>query len=315
MTLHETEVLEDLRGGVTRAAEILREGGLVALPTETVFGLGADATNGKAVAAVFAAKGRPSFNPLIVHVPSLAAAAKLVDITPTARFIAQALWPGPLTLVLPLREGSGIDPLVTAGLPTLAVRVPAHPLAQRLLAEVGRPIAAPSANPSGKVSPTTSAHVLAGLGGRIDAVLDGGACTVGLESTILGVDDPEVMLLRPGGVPEEAIEAAIGTPLARPSGDAITAPGQMSSHYAPRAALRLNADGPNKGERWIGFGDGPRPLTLSASGELHEAAAALFPILHSLDDTPTAVAPIPEHGLGRAINDRLRRAAAPRPSA
>ena len=315
MTLHETEELQDISGGVTRAAEMLRGGSLIALPTETVYGLGADATNGKAVAAVFAAKGRPSFNPLIVHVPTLAAATKLVDITPTAHLIAQAFWPGPLTLVLPLREGSGIDPLVTSGLPTLAVRVPAHPLAQRLLAEVDRPIAAPSANPSGKVSPTTPAHVLAGLGGRIDAVLQGGACTVGLESTILGIDGPQVTLLRPGGVPEEAIKAAIGTPLAHPSGDAITAPGQMTSHYAPRAPLRLNAEGPNEGERWIGFGGGPQALTLSASGDLHEAAAALFPILHNLDDTPTAVAPIPEHGLGCAINDRLRRAAVPRPPA
>jgi L-threonylcarbamoyladenylate synthase len=228
-------------------------------------------------------------------------------------------WPGPLTLVVPVREGAGLSPLVTAGLPTVGLRVPAHPVARALLAAAGVPVAAPSANPSGRVSPTTADHVLAGLSGRIDAVLDGGACPVGVESTILGFD-PTPVILRAGGVTAEALAAVLGhvPRIAAPS-DRITAPGQLASHYAPRAPLRLDADAPRPGERFVGFGPPPpgvRPdLTLSATGDLTEAAARLFAVLHALDaggEGPVAVAPVPGTGLGEAINDRLRRAAAPR---
>jgi L-threonylcarbamoyladenylate synthase len=323
MDEHRTERLEGTAQGVTRAAEMLRAGGLVAFPTETVYGLGADARNDRAVAGIFAAKGRPAFNPLIVHVADIAAVEGLAEMPEAAQRLAAAFWPGPLTLVLPLRPDAGPDarvsPLVTAGLPTVGLRVPAHPLARALLAAAGCPVAAPSANPSGRVSPTTADHVLAGLAGRIDAVLDGGACPVGVESTIVGFH-PRPVILRAGGVMAEALEAVLGAPL----GHAVlsvrpTAPGQLASHYAPRAALRLNAEAPVPGERFVGFGP-PQPgvtpdLTLSATGDLTEAAARLFSVLHALDasgDGPVAVAPVPERGLGRAINDRLRRAAAPR---
>ena len=312
---------ETLRLPQDRAAEaaaILRAGGLVAMPTETVYGLAADARSGAAVARVFAAKGRPSFNPLIVHVADADAAFALGVADESARRAAEAFWPGPLTLVLPLREGHGLSPLVTAGLATVGLRVPAHPAARALLAAFGGPLAAPSANPSGRISPTTAQHVLDGLGGRIEAVLDGGPCPVGVESAIVA-PGPQARLLREGGVPREALEAVLG-----PLGDAfgvggggggagIEAPGQMASHYAPRGAVRLGATGPEPGERMLGFGPVPGDLTLSAAGDLVEAAANLFGHLRALDDgRPLAVAPVPETGLGRAINDRLRRAAAPR---
>ena len=300
---------------IARAAALLAEGRLVAFPTETVYGLGADARNGKAVAGIYAAKGRPSFNPLIVHVATVEQAQALVDWNAEAERLA-AFWPGPLTLVLPLRPGHGVASLVTAGLPTLAVRVPAHPAAQALLAAFGGPVAAPSANPSGRISPTTAAHVLAGLGDRIAAVVDDGPCPVGLESTIVGLDGPIPALLRPGGLAAERIAEALGTALALPAlGENPTAPGQLASHYAPAVAVRLNAEGARPGEAFLGFGPGPCDLNLSAGGDLTEAAANLFGHLHRLDalGQPIAVAPIPETGLGAAINDRLRRAAAPRP--
>lgn len=308
----ETERLPPDEAGIARAAAILRAGGLVAFPTETVYGLGGDARSDMAVARIFAAKGRPRFNPLIAHVASVDAARRIARFTPEAERLADAFWPGPLTLVLPLAETASIAPLVTAGLPTIAVRVPAHPLAQRLLAAVGGPVAAPSANPSGKLSPTRAEDVIAGLGGRIDAVLDGGACPVGVESTILGLDGP-ARLLRPGGLPAEAIEACLGAPLL-PPGDAIAAPGMLASHYAPEAALRLGATATRPGERLLGFGTVPGDMNLSPAGDLTEAAANLFHHLRALDRAGgrIAVAPIPEQGLGRAINDRLRRAAAPR---
>ncbi|MDU8943509.1 L-threonylcarbamoyladenylate synthase [Ovoidimarina sediminis] len=316
MESYETRGLAPDAEGMRAAAEVLRAGGLVAFPTETVYGLGADARNGIAVARVYAAKGRPAFNPLIVHVASLEAARGIAEFGAEAERLAGAFWPGPLTLVLPVREESGLSPLVTAGLRTVAVRVPAHPLARALLEEAGCPVAAPSANPSGRLSPTTAAHVIEGLCGRIEAVLDGGPCEVGLESTIVAPGPPP-RLLRPGGLPAEAIEACLGVPLLRAGVEGgVEAPGQLQSHYAPGAGLRLEADGPGPGERMLGFGDVAGELNLSPSGDLTEAAAHLFDYLRRLDDGKggaIAVAPIPERGLGRAINDRLRRAAAPRP--
>lgn len=300
---------------VTRAAALLRAGEVVAFATETVYGLGGDATNGKAVARIYEAKGRPSFNPLIVHVASVEEARRLVELPEAGEALARAFWPGALTMVAPLREDAGIASLVTAGLPTLAVRVPAHPLARRLIEECGRPLAAPSANPSGRISPTTAAHAMEGLGDRIAAVLDGGACPVGLESTIVGFDEGMPVLLRPGGVPAEEVEAITGSLLQDP-GEAITAPGQLASHYAPNSSLRLNAMSAAEGELLLGFGEIEGNLNLSAKGDLREAAANLFAHLHMLDaraeGRPLAAAPIPQTGLGVAINDRLRRAAAPR---
>ncbi len=309
-----TEMLHPDTPGFERAADILRSGALVAFPTETVYGLGADARNDRAVARIFEAKSRPHFNPLIVHLPSVDAAKKLVEWSDTANILASAFWPGPLTLVMPLRQGHGLSPLVTAGLSTLAIRLPTHPVAQALLAAFDGPIAAPSANPSGQISPTTAAHVSQGLTGLIDAILDGGACDVGLESTIVGLADTPT-LLRPGGVPSEAIAQALGAPLADHDSDALTAPGQMASHYAPGAQVRLNATSRHDGEVLLGFGPTECDLNLSRAGDLVEAAANLFGHLHALDALGAgtiAVSPIPETGLGRAINDRLRRAAAPR---
>ncbi|TVS02788.1 MAG: threonylcarbamoyl-AMP synthase [Rhodobacteraceae bacterium] len=312
-----TEELHPDARGVARACALLRDGALVALPTETVYGLAGDARNTAAVAAIFAAKGRPAHNPLIVHLPSLEAVEELADLSDEARACARAFWPGPLTLVAPLRTGHGLAEAVTAGLPTVALRVPAHPLAQAVLAEFGGPLAAPSANPSGRISPTEARHVLEGLGGRIAAVLDGGPCPVGVESTILGFENRRAVLLRAGGVSEEALARVLGAaPAARVTDDRVTAPGQLASHYAPRAALRLGAHEPAPGEVWIGFGPGcaGAELTLSEAGDLEEAAARLFAVLHAADamGRPIAVAPVPEVGLGVAINDRLRRAAAPR---
>ena len=309
-----TRLLSAQDGGIADAAALLRAGALVSFPTETVYGLGADARNGQAVARIYEAKGRPSFNPLIVHLGDVAQAQDYVAWSDQAEILASAFWPGPLTLVLPLKAGHGLSSLVTAGLDTVALRVPAHPTAQALLRSFGGPVAAPSANPSGRISPTQAGHVMAGLEGRIEAVLDDGPCTVGLESTIVGWQEGSAALLRAGGLPQEALEAALGRPLAAPQGSEITAPGQLSSHYAPEARVRLEALEANAGEVMLGFGAIAGDLSLSPSGDLVEAAANLFEHLHMLDarGAPIAVAPIPDHGLGRAINDRLRRAAAPR---
>ncbi|MDN5567713.1 MAG: threonylcarbamoyl-AMP synthase [Paracoccus sp. (in: a-proteobacteria)] len=303
--------------GLSRASALLTDGQTVAIPTETVYGLAADARNGQAVARIYQAKGRPSFNPLIVHLPDTATVATIATLTPQAQILADAFWPGALTLVLPLRPDAGIASLVTAGLTTIGLRIPAHPVARALLREFGGPLAAPSANASGRISPTSADHVLSddgGLNGRIAAVLDAGPCNVGVESTIVGWIDGRATLLRPGGIPAEAIEAALGTKLIRHDGDPVTpsAPGQLSSHYAPNATLRLNAD-PRPGETHLSFG-APGPFSLSDNGDLTQAAARLFDLLRKADaqGRPISVAPIPDHGLGAAINDRLKRAAAPR---
>jgi L-threonylcarbamoyladenylate synthase len=313
MTTFSTLHLRAIESDLDRAAQLLRSGDLVAFPTETVYGLGADARNGTAVANIYAAKGRPSFNPLIVHVPDVASAKKYVVWNDTAQLLADHFWPGALTIVLPLRAGHGLSSLVTAGLDTLAIRVPKHTTAQRLLHLADTPIAAPSANPSGRISPTTAQHVLDGLAGKIAAVVDDGSCGVGLESTILGVT-PNVTVLRHGGVTAEQIEAVLGIAVPHSAPSKITAPGQMNSHYAPNAAVRLDVVDAKKDEVLLGFGPMECDLNLSKSGDLIEAAANLFDHLHRLDKTgkPIAIAPIPQVGLGRAINDRLRRAAAPR---
>ncbi len=322
--------------GVDAAAALIVRGGLVAFPTETVYGLGADATDGRAVAGIFAAKGRPRFNPLIVHVADLAAAQALAVFDRDALDLAAAFWPGPLTLVLPLAAGpaqpagpahrsdsphpSGpadavLSPLVTAGLGTVALRVPGAPLARALLAAAGVPVAAPSANPSGRISPTTADHVLDAMDGRIDAVLDGGACEVGVESTIVATR-PMPCLLRPGGLPAETVAACLGRPLgAAPADGRPAAPGQLASHYAPHGRLRMDVARAAAGEVLLGFGPVDAALNLSRSGDLAEAAANLFGHLQTLDRLGVrriAVSPVPRTGLGLAINDRLRRAAAPR---
>ena len=298
------------------AVQILRAGGLVAFATETVYGLGADATNETAVAKIFAAKGRPRFNPLISHVPDVATAFALGQATPAARRVAEAFWPGPLTLVLRRAEGCPIAWLTSAGLETVAVRVPGKPDARALLAEIGRPIAAPSANRSGRVSPTTAAHVAAEGFDGLELILDGGACTVGLESTVLDVSGARPRLLRPGSVTREQIEDLVGPVELAGQGDAITAPGMLASHYAPAAPVRLNATEVRDGEVGLDFaGRLGAEADLSPSGDPVEAAANLFALLRALDRpgvTAIAVAPVPETGLGAAINDRLRRAAAPR---
>jgi L-threonylcarbamoyladenylate synthase len=293
----------------------LQAGGLVAFPTETVYGVGADARDDAAVARIYEAKGRPSFNPLIVHFADLDIVKKHVVWTDQAELLANAFWPGPLTLVLPKRDTSDVSRLVTAGLDSLAVRMPAHPTARALLRAFGGPVAAPSANRSGQISPTQAQHVINSLGSRIDAVLDGGSCAVGVESTIVGLVDRPV-LLRPGGITEEALTQTLGHPIAiRHNAEAISAPGQLASHYAPSAGVRLNATEWREGEARLGFGDVECDLNLSRSEDLVEAAAHLFDYLHQLDAngaTTIAVSPIPHHGLGIAINDRLSRAAAPR---
>lgn len=320
---------------LARAAALLRQGRLVVFPTETVYGLGADATSDAAIARLYAAKNRPPRNPLIVHLAGLDAVEPLVRLDAATRRrlerLAAAFWPGPMTLVLPMRPGA-VSPLATAGLATLGVRVPAHPVAAALLRLADRPIAAPSANRSGQLSPTTAEAAAEQLGGAVDLILDGGPCAVGVESTIIDLSGDRPCLLRPGGVPREALDAAIGERLALgPTDDARpSAPGQLTSHYAPRAQLRLDAAAPRQGEAWLGFGPDPEAAetalareTLSATGDLEEAAARLFAALRALDarlaSRPAdqrliAVAPVPEQGLGAAINDRLRRAAAPRPA-
>ena len=308
----QTETIAADDAGLARAAAILQRGGLVAFPTETVYGLGADATNGEAVARIFEAKDRPTINPLIVHVQDPAHARRLARFDSVAERLADTLWPGALTLVLPQRRGTGIDPLVTAGLDSIAIRVPDHPIAQRLIREADMPVAAPSANPSGRVSPTTAQHVAGGLSGCIDAILDGGSCPIGLESTIVG---PGPTLLRPGGISAEVIENIIEKELSVPADpNTPVAPGQFASHYAPDVPLRLNVLRKREGEVLVGFGPVSADLSLSPSGNLVEAAANLFHYLHALNAQGVAIAvsPIPETGLGRAINDRLRRAAAPR---
>lgn len=309
---------------IEEAARLLNEGELVAFPTETVYGLGGDATNGRAVAAIFEIKGRPRFNPLIVHVPDLAAAERIAIVGPHARLLAEAFWPGPLTLVLERRTGSGLSDLVSAGLDTVAVRVPAHRVAQALLTATGRPLAAPSANRSGRVSPTSAAHVAEEFGSDVKLILDGGAPVHGLESTVVDASGAGgVRLLRPGAVTRGALQAVLMAPLADdgvPDATQPQSPGQLASHYAPRALLRLDATDVRPGEALLAFGanapatDGPT-LNLSPDGDLAQAAAALFASLRELDRSGAAaiaVMPIPEHGLGEAINDRLRRAAAPR---
>jgi L-threonylcarbamoyladenylate synthase len=306
----------------TRAGRLLRAGDLVAFPTETVYGLGGDATSDAAVARIFAAKGRPRFNPLIVHVPDLAAAEALAIFDDRAQIATQHFWPGPLSLVLPRRAGSGLSLLASAGLDTVALRAPAHPVAQALLRAADRPIAAPSANHSGRVSPTTAAHVATELGGRVQLILDGGACPLGIESTVLDLTGAAPALLRPGGVTLEQLYAVFGEiAIAAADQDAPRAPGSLASHYAPDLPLRLAAMTARPGEALLAFGDAPPPgfaevLFLSQSGDLVEAAANLFAMLRRLDRPEfagIAVMPIPKAGLGRAINDRLRRAAAPRP--
>lgn len=305
---------------IAEAARILREGGLVAFPTETVYGLGADATSDRAVARVYEAKGRPRFNPLIVHVPDLAHAERLGVFSTAALRLGQAFWPGPLTLVVKRRADCPVSLLASAGLDSLAIRVADHPVAHDLLVAADRPVVAPSANPSGRMSPTTAEHVRQGLGNRVAMVLDGGPCPVGVESTIVSFLDETPRLLRPGGLARAEIEEVLGRKLAT-GGDETRphAPGQLESHYAPRAELRLNAEAPENGETYLGFGPGQgNSANLSPSGDVVEAAANLFRMLHELDAKGTkriAVAPIPATGLGEAINDRLKRAAAPRSAA
>jgi L-threonylcarbamoyladenylate synthase len=306
--------------GIAAAAEILRRGGLVAMPTETVYGLAADASSEAAVARIYAAKARPSSNPLIAHVPSLAAALEQGTFSRHALRLAQNFWPGPLTLVVPLAPAASVCAAARAGLTTVALRVPAHPVALPLLAQTGRPLAAPSANRSGSVSPVTAAHVARDLGHEIDLILDGGRCPVGLESAVIECLDAPC-LLRPGGIARHDIEAVLGRPLAeavRPS--ALRSPGMLKSHYAPRAKLRLEATALDEGEAGLDFGGmfgrHKNVLDLSPRRDLAEAAANLFAYLRELDarePAAIAVAPVPCEGLGEAINDRLRRAAEPRP--
>ena len=312
---------------IADAARIILSGGLVAMPTETVYGLAADASNGIAVARIFEAKGRPRFNPLIVHVADLDAARSLARFTDKAEKLAAAFWPGPLTLVLKRKVDAVISDLVTAGLPTIAIRIPGHPAAQALLKSCNKPLAAPSANRSGHVSPTTAEHVAADLDGRIDMILDGGPCQVGIESTVLDASGDSPALLRPGSISAEAVADALDLPRLEAvttetsSTSAPKSPGQLASHYAPNAKLRLNANSPLQGEALLAFGreipthTGPM-INLSETGDLREAAANLFAALRTLDASgcsSIAVLPIPGEGLGEAINDRLLRAAAPRP--
>jgi L-threonylcarbamoyladenylate synthase len=298
------------------AADVLLQGGLVAIPTETVYGLAADATSGEAVARIFAAKGRPTFNPLICHVADIAMARDLATFTPLAEMLARQFWPGPLTLVLARTQACPVSALASAGLPTIALRMPDHDDARAIIARVGRPLAAPSANPSERLSPTTAHHVAAALGDHIDLIIDGGPSRAGLESTIVAIDGEDIVLLRPGAAPRASIEQAAGRALLATEPGAIRAPGMLARHYAPRASLRLNAFDAREGELFLGFGTPPQGVTpalnLSARGDLIEAASNLFAMLHELDarGTHIAVAPLPDEGIGEAICDRLKRAAA-----
>lgn len=306
---------------IQSAAALLRQGALVAFPTETVYGLGGDATNGEAVARIFAAKGRPSFNPLIVHVPDLATAENLGVLSADARRLAAAFWPGPLTLVVPRRPGGPVADLATAGLDSVALRVPAHPVAHALLVAAGCPIAAPSANRSGHVSPTLARHVAEDLGDRVAMILDAGAAAHGLESTVVDATGERLRLLRPGAVPVSALIEILGydLPRAAPISSTPMSPGLLASHYAPNARLRLDATEARPGEALLAFGPAAPSqslvINLSPSADLTEAAANLFAALRAFDEAgadAVAVMPIPDRGLGEAINDRLRRAAAPR---
>lgn len=300
--------------GIARAAQAIRQGGTVAVPTETVYGLAARADSDAAVAAIYRAKGRPDFNPLIVHVPDLAAAAKLILIDRRAELLAEAFWPGALTMVLPMRSDAPLAPAVTAGLPTVAIRCPAHPVMQALLRESDLPLAAPSANRSGGVSPTSAAHVVDSLGERAGLILDGGQTDQGIESTIIALrDDGRWSLLRPGPIGEAEISAVLGQSPDQPQAAKIEAPGQLTSHYAPGKPVRLNATSAQPDEFLIGFGPVQGDVSLSATGDLSEAAARLYACLHSAASAPhprVAVAPVPHEGIGIAINDRLKRAAA-----
>jgi L-threonylcarbamoyladenylate synthase len=302
----ETRILSFSDEAIAEAARLILAGEPVAVATETVYGLAADATNAAAVARIYEAKGRPSFNPLIVHVPNLAAAPKIGEFDEAALHLAEKHWPGPLTIVVPLRANSEIAAIVTAGLPTIGLRVPAHPAMQALLKAIGRPLAAPSANASGSISPTRAEHVLKSLAGRIALILDSGPTERGLESTIVAATGGPLRLLRPGPI---AIDAELY------AGERIEAPGQLASHYAPAKPLRINATRADPDEFWIGFGPlGGGDANFSPSGDLIEAAARLFDLLHAADASAKpgiAVAPVPDDGLGAAINDRLRRAAAP----
>lgn len=324
MALASTLELTTSEADLGIAGKALRAGKLVAFPTETVYGLGADAANGKAVAAIFEAKGRPQFNPLIVHVANLAAAETFGTFNDIAARLASAFWPGPFTLVLPRTDDCPASPLVSAGLETIALRVPASSVAQRLLDKSGCAVAAPSANLSGSVSPTTAAHVLEDLGQRIDVIVDGGRCAVGLESTVVGFQDGAPVLLRHGGISREEIEEVVGPVALFSDPDRPRSPGQLLSHYAPKAPLRLGAATPDDNEALLAFGPGApaweASLNLSPRGDLREAAANLFAYLRQLDDmcrshdmgkSAIAVMAIPETGLGAAINDRLTRAAEP----
>jgi len=320
-----TQILPAGEAAVVAAARILAEGGLVAFPTETVYGLGANAANSAAIAHLYQAKGRPAFNPLIAHVGDIAAARRIARFDAPAMALAEAFWPGPLTLVLPKAQGCTVADLATAGLDTVAIRIPAHPVAREILRVFGGAVVAPSANLSGHVSPTTAAHVQSDLSGRIDLIVDGGAVAVGVESTIVGCFE-EPMLLRPGGLPRAEIERVLGRALLQPPADADSdsgqplAPGMLASHYAPRAKVRLHAISLEPGEALLAFGLGAisgidaasAVMNLSPRGDLDEAAANLFGYLRALDSKGAqtiAVMPIPDDGLGEAINDRLRRAA------
>lgn len=308
---------------IERAASQILAGELVAIPTETVYGLAADATSDRAVAKVFEAKGRPAFNPLIIHVTGLEMARRYAAFSPLAEKLATTFWPGPLTLVLPRKKDCGLSLLVSAGLDTVAIRAPNSVIARQLIEMCDRPLAAPSANRSGSISPTTAEHVRDSLGDRIRFILDGGPCRVGVESTIVKIDGDRAILLRPGGTPRDEIERLIGKTLEAPAGGKVEAPGMMASHYAPSAPLRLNAEAPRESEAFLGFGavaaSGDAALNLSEKGDLVEAAANLFSHLRRLDAlcaeknlSGIAAAPIPMEGLGEAINDRLARAAAPK---
>jgi L-threonylcarbamoyladenylate synthase len=320
-----TQILPAGEAAVAAAARCLAGGGLVAFPTETVYGLGADATNPAAIARLYQAKGRPAFNPLIAHVGDLGAAMRIARFDERAMALAEAFWPGPLTLVLPKTKDCAVADLATAGLETIAIRVPAHAIAREILRAFGGPVVAPSANLSGHVSPTTAAHVQSDLMGRIDLIVDGGPVEVGVESTIVGCFD-EPMLLRPGGLPRGEIERVLGRALVQPPEDTDSdtgqplAPGMLASHYAPRTPVRLDAERVEAGEALLAFGSYAVPgvdaaaavMNLSARGDLNEAAANLFGYLRALDARGAraiAVMPVPHHGLGEAINDRLRRAA------